>query len=160
MHRLNKNNLSPAEYSQIMTSTQFWEHFTTDKILVFQTDSVVCQNSRRYELATFLRFDYIGASMTTLQHGNGGFSVRDRKLSLQCSIPGGFDIEWEDSYFASCILLHGGKMAGKKQQGAFAIGHFLNKRSFGAHQGNRGLLNKSQLIQFRESCPNYLPGMS
>ena len=160
MHRLNKNNLSPAEYSQFMTSTQFWEHFNTDKILVFQTDSVVCQNSRRYELGTFLRFDYIGASMTTLQHGNGGLSVRDRKLSLQCSTPGGFDIEWEDSYFASCILLHGGKMAGKKLQGAFAIGHFLNKRSFGAHQVNRGLLNKSQLIEFRESCPNYLPEMS
>jgi hypothetical protein len=27
-------------------------------------------------------------------------------------------------YFGGCILLHGGEKAGKKQQGAFAIGHF------------------------------------
>lgn len=106
------------------------------------------------ELGTLLPFDYIGASTTTLQQGSGGLSVRDRKLSLQCCTPGGFDIEWEDTYFALLWWLYPpawrGK-GGKETARSFRNRSFLNKRSLGARQGNRGLLlNKSQLIEFRE----------
>ena len=62
------------------------------------------------ELGTLLPFDYIGASTTTLQQGSGGLSVRDRKLSLQCCTPGGFDIEWEDTYFALLWWLYPGSV--------------------------------------------------
>ena len=70
------------------------------------------------------------------------------------SRPGGFDIEWEDTYFALLWWLYPpawrGK-GGKETARSFRNRSFLNKRSLGARQGNRGLLlNKSQLIEFRE----------
>lgn len=160
MHRLEKNNFTPDEYSRLMTSEEFWKYFSTDKILVFQTDSVVCKNENRYPLQRFLDFDYIGSSKSLLQHGNGGFSLRDKKLSLQCSTPGGYDIEWEDVYFSACIQLHGGRVAEKIEQRKFGTEDYYNNRSFGAHKVNVDLKNKSDLALFRETCPNYLPEMS
>eukprot|EP00944_MAST-04C_sp_MAST-4C-sp1_P004649 g4649.t1 len=160
MHHLTKNNFTPDEYSRLMTSEEFWGCFSTDKILVFQTDSVVCKNENRYQLLQFLDFDYIGALKSVLQHGNGGFSLRDRKLSLQCSTPGGYDITWEDVYFSTCIQLYGGKVAGKVDQMKFATEDFYNDRSLGAHKVNVGLKNKNDLTLFRKTCPNYVAEMS
>ena len=160
LHQLAKNNLTASSYSKLMTSLEFWFQFKTDKILVFQTDSIVCKNSNRYQLERFLSFDYIGAPLGHIQHGNGGFSIRDRRLSEQCSTLGGYDIKWEDTYFAACIRLHGGKMAGKKEQERFATQQYLNNRSFGAHQVNWGLRKSvTDLNEFRKTCPNYLTGM-
>ena len=161
LHQLTKNDLTATSYSKLMTSLEFWFQFKTDKVLVFQTDSIVCENTQRYKLERFLSFDYIGASLDHVQHGNGGFSIRDRRLSEQCSTLGGYDIKWEDTYFATCIRLYGGRMAGKTEQGRFATQEHLNTRSFGAHQVNFGLRKSvTDLNEFRKTCPNYLTGMS
>ena len=50
LHPLTKNNFTASTYSKLMTSLEFWLQFKTDKVLVFQTDSVVCKNENRYQL--------------------------------------------------------------------------------------------------------------
>ena len=165
LHQLSVRNFSARQYSALITSKEFWLHFKTDKVLVFQTDSAVCYNGKdsdHFSLSNFLQYDYIGARHTFLEHGNGGFSLRDRKLSEKCSQFGGIQISWEDTYFAKCIKAHGGKMANFEEQQKFAVQHKLNSKSFGAHQVN--MLEKSKVTRhdletWRKTCPGYLKGM-
>jgi hypothetical protein len=82
----------------------YWlhQHIFTDHCLVIQADGYVLNGSSWSD--TFLEFDYIGAPWPILENayidpfgirqrvGNGGFSLRSRKL-LQ--VPISVDIPWE-----------------------------------------------------------------
>jgi len=92
------------EYNYHMTNPDFYRSFTSDKVLIFQTDSAVLQNN----ILRFLHYDYVGApwpynpvGVDNIHIGNGGFSLRNpricadicRKFSIHEGIP-------EDAYFA------------------------------------------------------------
>lgn len=66
------------------------EHISTDHCLVVQWDGFVL-DARRWE-PEFLNFDYIGARWPQFtdghEVGNGGFSLRSRKLLEACRSPG------------------------------------------------------------------------
>lgn len=97
------------------------EHFW-----IVQDDAAVCSNNSKYCIYDFLDWDYLGAPLervwwrgywgsfgneqpwTVPSYGNGGFSIRSRRLQLGCTAPAYLkehkrgDIP-EDVYFSMCL---------------------------------------------------------
>lgn len=78
-------NADPASYNLLLTSSSFWNLFTSEKILLYQEDTCIFKNN----INDFLEWDYIGASWPIDSNdnevgvGNGGFSLRTRQCMLQ-----------------------------------------------------------------------------
>ncbi len=79
-------NIDINTYSEILCQAKFWERLKGDKILLYQEDSLIFKSNIR----RFLQYDYIGAPWATknemtndLNIGNGGFSLRNRKIHIQ-----------------------------------------------------------------------------
>lgn len=72
---------SQEEISRFLTDLWLWETVLApaEHVLVFQTDSILCANSRR-TLNDFLDYDYVGAPWAADSRfgGNGGLSLRRR----------------------------------------------------------------------------------
>ncbi len=64
-----------SEYiNLLLTSALFWQQVQGEKLLYFQSDSVICSNSS-YTLRDFLEYDFIGAPWPDGGCCNGGFSL-------------------------------------------------------------------------------------
>lgn len=77
------DNLSYSQYNVLLKQKQLYSFIPYDKLLFFQTDAWINTKSR-YKIDNFIKFDYIGGYSVGPEgiHGNGGVSLRDRKLSL------------------------------------------------------------------------------
>ena len=83
--RLEEDNLSQGEYSDLLTTKEFWNYIYGDKILIFQEDSLLFHNN----IVPFLKYDYIGAPFNKSTNdtpncvGNGGLSLRTKSKMLE-----------------------------------------------------------------------------
>lgn len=79
-------NLNPSSYSKLLLSLDFWDYFNSEKVLIYQEDSIIFNN----KIDSFLKYDYIGAPWPKRQDdnaklvGNGGFSLRTRYKMIDC----------------------------------------------------------------------------
>lgn len=77
----NYENLTPSEYSRLLSSLSFWDLLQGEKILIYQEDSCIFKTN----IDDFMQYDYIGAPWPKRhndnknQVGNGGFSFRTRQ---------------------------------------------------------------------------------
>jgi hypothetical protein len=84
--KLDINNLTPSQYSELLTTTKFWENLKGTKILLYQEDTMLFKNN----IDEFLKYDYVGAPWPKNQDdnlygvGNGGFSLRTKSKMIQC----------------------------------------------------------------------------
>jgi hypothetical protein len=84
--KLEIDNLTPSQYSQLLTTKDFWEKIKGTKILLYQEDTMLFKNN----IDTFLEYDYIGAPWPLNQDdnshgvGNGGFSLRTKEKMIEC----------------------------------------------------------------------------
>ena len=75
---------NPLEYYQ---NINFWKAIKHEKILIFQTDSVLCSNSK-FRVEDFLQFDFVGAPWKVRDKefngrvGNGGLSLRTKSVMI------------------------------------------------------------------------------
>lgn len=109
------DNLTPKEYSALLSTPAFYDQFTGEKLLFFQTDTGVRKNS----ILRFLEYDFIGAPWDHLvakdprvRVGNGGFSLRsrgtvqrwarDERPNPAFEMMAGHG-EPEDAFFARCM---------------------------------------------------------
>jgi len=71
---LNVDNLTINDYNVLLTSKSFYDHFKSEYVLIFQTDSII----RRRIDQDFFNYDYVGAPWKDCNVcvGNGGFSLR------------------------------------------------------------------------------------
>lgn len=77
-----KPNLRITDYNALLTSTNFWQSIPFQKILIFQTDSMILAKDRNAVLP-FLKYAYIGAPCWNMgKLKNGGFSLRDKNFCL------------------------------------------------------------------------------
>lgn len=90
------------DYNKLLTSREFWEKRKGDKVLIFQSDSMLLRNG----IEDFLQYDYVGAPFKFQEHGgNGGLSLRSRDAMLWCIE----QKEWnpllgnEDVYFSNIL---------------------------------------------------------
>jgi hypothetical protein len=157
---LGVNKLSNRYYNEMLLSPSFWDAiYGRGKILIFQTDSILCDNSA-YSLDDFIQFDYIGSKWgryrpigILVDGGSGGLSLRDWDWTTKCldrfppiPWPGG-----EDGYFAFHMDLMGRYVARARDCEKFSTQMNFACRSFGAHQIQR--LGESALQRFLEYCP-------
>ncbi len=152
--------LSPVQYNALLLSKVFWNAVIgRQKILVFQTDSILCSKSE-HALEDFLDFDYIGSRWPrerpinmVIDGGNGGLSLRDWGKSMECLNrfpaklwPGG-----EDGYFAFHIDLIADRVGRPKDCAKFSTQSEFLVCSFGAHKISE--LGENSLKKFLEYCP-------
>lgn len=166
LHSLGVDNLNASEYSQLLTTKSFWEtKLAWGKTLIFQTDSVFC-NATEEKIDNFMHLDYVGARAYDewkgiADGGNGGFSLRNTQMSLDCSSERGAGVEAEDAFFIRCFRDRGGRLATKVEEERFATQNYFAARSLGAHQINAEMrwTDKGNLSAFQEYCPEYLETM-
>lgn len=76
---LKVENLTPEKYNQLLTSEEFYNHFHCEKILIFQTDTLL----RKEIPKEFFEYDYVGAPWSKNISGIWGGMVGNGGLSLR-----------------------------------------------------------------------------
>lgn len=83
---LDRINVTYNDYNNLLLSTDFWNLFVGEKILLYQHDSFIFKNN----IDEFLTFDFIGSPFpdtstivnAPIQVGNGGLSLRTKSIML------------------------------------------------------------------------------
>jgi len=160
LQRMNIDALPANRYNALFLNREFWNCMAgRNKILVFQTDALVCSASP-WSLADFCSFDYIGSAWKCdrpiglrISGGSGGLSLRDWKCctrSLEIfspeTWPGG-----EDGYFAFHLDLMGCKVGQADECARFSSQKFFRCKSFGVHKPK--LMNQLTRHMFLKYCP-------
>jgi hypothetical protein len=85
IHVLDIENCTINRYNNLFYNPWFWKLFSGEKLLIYQEDTFVFHN----KINDFLTYDYIGAPWSRINkaaglphQGNGGFSLRNRKLMI------------------------------------------------------------------------------
>jgi hypothetical protein len=81
-----KINSTQNEYNNLLLTTNFWNNISSEKILIYQSDSFIFKDN----ISDFIEWDYIGASFSKYkmmladnQVGNGGLSLRSKSKMLE-----------------------------------------------------------------------------
>ena len=147
-------NLSVNQYSLLLSSKEFWENLTGEKILIYQDDSCIFKSN----IDDFLDFDYVGAPWPKHQNdnsllvGNGGFSLRSRDVmikvidtisiidttynssTLEYMKNANLQIPPEDVYFSKNIIeLQLGKVSDYDTANKFSVETQFNADPFAGH---------------------------
>lgn len=177
--KTNFDNLSPSDYSNFLSSLNFWNLLGGEKILIYQEDSIIFKNN----ISEFLKWDYIGAPWPENNNdnsvcvGNGGLSLRTKSIMIK--IINSIDIKNtkvnsstfeytkitkstvipEDVYFSKNMEdLKIGLLADRKSASDFSTETILNTDSFGGHNfwlndhNWKERILKNNIIQFK---PNF-----
>lgn len=160
LYELDIKSFEASDYNAMLLNQSFWNSLNArNKILIFQTDSVLCEKSS-YQLNDFRSYDFIGSKWNRkrpvgikIDGGSGGFSLRDWKKSLEClsrfpskNWPGG-----EDGYFAFHLDLMGAKVGRSSDCAKFSSQGEFDYKSFACHSIH--LMRDSDLNFFLEYAP-------
>jgi hypothetical protein len=143
------DNLTQYEYSNFLTTHDFWDLLQGEKVLIYQEDTLIFKNN----IDEFLEWDYIGApwpdgaNHNSKNVGNGGLSLRSRTVMKE--IIDLFDLFhtgeryighktskllFEDVYFTKNMVdFNIGLLADKEPASNFSTEFICNKDSFGGH---------------------------
>ena len=82
---INKSKISLNEYSKILLDQNVWKKIKEERVLIFQSDTVILRNISDVE---FPKLSMLGPVCVNLENEktfmiNGGFSLRDKKLMLE-----------------------------------------------------------------------------
>jgi len=76
------HNLTLQDYNHIMLDVHFWENVLGNHVLLFETDSALCDHSH-YKVDDFMQYDYIGAPWSPQFHGSFGCEIFQSKASSE-----------------------------------------------------------------------------
>ncbi len=83
--KLNINSATYNDYNELLLTTNFWKLFYGEKILIYQSDSLIFNNT----IVDFLKYDYIGTPfsnknviLSDSSVGNGGLSLRTKQMMI------------------------------------------------------------------------------
>jgi hypothetical protein len=125
-------------YNALMLAPEFWNSFSEEKILVFQTDSLLTSD----RIGDFLDYDLVGAPIRMRDDTwlyNGGLSLRSRELMLKslAEIPNRG--EPEDVYFTRCARESGAALPGEEEAALFALETMYRGHPVGVHGTDKGM---------------------
>lgn len=108
--RLLRNESVPAtrdQYSALLMGCQFWNHFDSEFVLIFQSDSRFCTGSpHSIEQFMMLHLPYLGAPWRNNGGvGNGGFSLR-LQTATRDACNDSARPQHEDNYFYEYFKMH------------------------------------------------------
>jgi hypothetical protein len=149
---LNVDNLSIDEYNKLLVSEEFYKNIPTEIFLIFQTDSIICENNKEL-IYKYLKYDYVGAPWAHHNNnvGNGGLSLRKKSYSIKKIKECEYDGIAEDLYFTSnCVEPEKPDFIDAKN---FSIESIYSETSFGVHKP-WGYLNNDELDNLKNKCKN------
>jgi hypothetical protein len=162
--QLDTDNLDANSYNKLLKQESFWNKVNAEHILVFQTDSVLCKNSK-YKIEDFMKYNYIGCPFNGTYigkdengtwsgkhyfYGIGGLSYRKKSFMINCirnyPIEDNFP---EDVFYSNCVA-----ETSDKPENALVLNKFCTQfsgldSSFGVHKPE-SLVNKQE---FSNYCP-------
>ena len=129
---LNVDNLTINDYNILLTSKSFYDHFKSEYVLIFQTDSII----RRKIDQDFFNYDYVGAPWKDNCEacvGNGGFSLR--KVETMKHICENYVNTYgnEDLFFANELYKHNFSLPDPSTASRFSIEMTYNDDPCGFH---------------------------
>jgi hypothetical protein len=138
---LGVENLTRAEYNELIASKKFYDFVPTEMLLVFQTDSMIFAKNKHF-IDEFMEFDYVGAPWCgdikppNATVGNGGFSLRRKSKMLEIIEKVPYPGDNEDLYFSNAAnhALIDFKKPSFDHAKRFSIEHVFSEASFGCHQ--------------------------
>lgn len=133
MINMNVKNLTINEYSRLLTSEDFYKLIPTEVFLIFQTDSIICDNTNN-AIEQFVEYDYVGAPWSDGQVGNGGLSLRRKTKMLEIIRSCPYTNGAEDLYFCKecpSVPQHTPETEIAK---TFSIETIMSNHSFGVHK--------------------------
>ncbi|CAH6419831.1 Hypothetical protein HVR_LOCUS912 [uncultured virus] len=150
MKNLNIKNLSIDEYSQLLVSEDFNESIPTEMFLIFQTDSMICDNTDNY-IEQFMKYDYVGAPWSDGVIGNGGLSLRRKSKMLEIIRSCNYINDAEDLFF--CRKCPDTQMLTPDMEEArlFSVETVMSDHTFGIHKP--WLYLPSEMDKLQSICP-------
>jgi len=132
---LKVDNLTIPEYNKLFYSKEFYDNIPTETFLVFQTDTMICENNKDL-INNFLEYDYVGAPWkhAPLENvvGNGGLSLRKKSIMVEkikiCNPETGN----EDVFFSSTC--NNPKKPSANDASLFSNETIYSNNSFGVHK--------------------------
>jgi len=76
---IGKDTLTREEYSIMLLTSNFWNQFLGQKLIIYQEDTIIFRKLDK----KFLQYDYIGAPLENRLIGNGGLSFRSKNIMIQ-----------------------------------------------------------------------------
>lgn len=158
MINLNVDNLTIADYNQLLISEKFYEYIPTEIFLIFQTDTIICENQKTI-INNFLQYDYVGAPWiwnsnlkdTDKTGGNGGLSLRKKSKMLEIIRNCKYNNENEDGYFSNSCL-NNLNLPTFQEAKQFSVETVFNEKSFGVHKPWHYMSPESLKI-IEKNCP-------
>jgi len=148
---LNVNNLALHQYNSLLTNITFWEHFDSEYVLIFQTDTLILKTIHPF----YFQYDYIGAPWTkkwTGKHvGNGGFSLRKLSTMKEICQTKINDSSNEDYFFSS--RLSSTKIAPLSIARTFAVEEIYYQCPYGLHKAYK-YLTQIELVSLLLQIPH------
>lgn len=122
---------SMSDYNRLLTSKDFWYRLPFDKVLIFQSDSMLLRNG----IEDFLEYDFCGAPLYHVDFPamNGGLSLRSRKMMLKVISKFKYTGGNEDMYHCNGIKALCGKLPTKEVAQLFSVETIFNYGSLGVH---------------------------
>tara|TARA_B100001063_G_C16567416_1_gene454066 strand:- start:20 stop:649 length:630 start_codon:yes stop_codon:yes gene_type:complete len=105
---INKSKINLKEYSKIMLDQNIWKKIKEDRVLIFQSDTIILRNILDTE---FPKLSMLGPVCVNLEDEkkfmiNGGFSFRDKKLMEELCTNKVINSEVEDLFYTEQIRRH------------------------------------------------------
>jgi hypothetical protein len=162
-----KKSITVHDYSQIMLK-HLWLHIETDHVLVIQWDGMAVDKNQWDD--EYLKYDYIGSPWGNGQVGNGGFSLRSRRLldalrDNQIQL-GGTSGDLEDTAicneYRNLLETKGIQYAPIELANKFSIEHGHYGPTFGFHGiwNATRYFNNNDLKFISENWPDYMTNTS
>jgi hypothetical protein len=126
-------SLTADAYNKLLMSAEFWNLFTEDRVLIFQSDTLLSGSN----IGDFESFDYVGAPCGTFDEkyvANGGLSLRSREVMKKCLAdfrPA--DGVAEDIFFTAATRRLGARMPDLQTATRFAVESIYTSHPFGVH---------------------------
>lgn len=155
LSNLGKKNIDRKYYSDMFTSSDFWNKIDGENILIFQTDTCLCSKSL-HDINYYVRmgYGYIGGPLKKNQlYQNGGFSLR-RKSKMLAAIKTKKPNEntWPCDKWYSVVKKNIVNPAPYHIANEFAIERVFSKNPIGIHKP-WGFLKNNDLNKLRRECP-------
>ena len=105
---INKNKINLKEYSKILMDQNIWKKINEDRILIFQSDTVILRGIKDAE---FPKLSMLGPVCVNLENEkkfmiNGGFSLRDKGLMMELCNNKIINSDVEDIFYTEQIRYH------------------------------------------------------
>lgn len=127
---LPQDNLKIKEYSELLTTVEFYKANRSSHVLIFQTDSCIFQKIPE----EYFQYDYVGAPWRKQIGngcGNGGFSLRKVNTMIKVIKNNAHSRHPEDVFFAKANNL---KLPSKDLQKAFSVEQIAHDNPIGCHK--------------------------